>query len=138
MENIKLKEFNKYLTNKKVAIIGLGVSNTPLIDYMYSNKANVSIFDEREKQSIPKDILNKINAYNFKLFTEKDCFKNLKNFDIIFRSPSCLPTRPELERERTRGAIVTTEIEMLMKLCPAKIIGVTGSDRKNHYNKSNL
>ena len=49
---------------------------------------------------------------------------------MIFRSPSCLPTKPELQAEIKRGAIVTTEIELLMKMCPSKIIGVTGSDGK--------
>jgi len=130
LDNKKLDEFNKYLNNRKVAIIGLGVSNTPLIDYMYSKKAEVTVFDERDKQSISEEVLDKINKYNFKLFTGKDCLTNLKNFDIIFRSPSCLPTRKELKTEANRGAIVTTEIEMLMKMCPCKIIGITGSDGK--------
>ena len=30
--NKKLEEFNNYIKGKKVAIIGLGVSNIPLID----------------------------------------------------------------------------------------------------------
>lgn len=54
----------------------------------------------------------------------------MHNFDIIIRSPSCLPTIPELEEEEKRGAIVTTEIELLMKMCPCQIIGITGSDGK--------
>ena len=45
----------------------------------------------------------------------KDSLQQLKGFDIIFRSPSCLPTKPELVAEKERGAIVTTEIEQLMK-----------------------
>ena len=49
---------------------------------------------------------------------------------LFFRSPSCLPTRTELVEEEKRGALVTTEIEMLMKMCPCKIVGVTGSDGK--------
>ena len=41
-----------------------------------------------------------------------------------------MPTTKELKKEEERGAIVTTEIEMLIKMCPAKVIGVTGSDGK--------
>ena len=41
-----------------------------------------------------------------------------------------MPTIPEIEKEATRGAIVTTEVELLMKMCPCKIIGITGSDGK--------
>lgn len=129
-KNKKLEEFNKNLFNKKVAIIGLGVSNIPLIDYIYDKKAKVTVFDDREEEKIPKEIIDKIEKYKFETSLGKDNLSKLKNFDIIFRSPSCLPTKTELEEEAKNGAIVTTEIEMLMEMCPAKIIGVTGSDGK--------
>ena len=130
VENKKLKEFEEYIKFRKVAIIGLGVSNIPLLDYMYEKKAKVSIFDERNIENIPKEIMDKIENYGFEYNFGKNCLENLKGFDLIFRSPSCLPTRYELQQEENRGAIVTTEIEMLMKMCPCKIIGVTGSDGK--------
>ncbi len=129
-ENKKLKEFNEYLKNRKVAIIGLGVSNLPLLKYMNEKQAKVTVFDEKEKQDVPRKLLEKLDKYKANAFFGKNCFENLKGFDIIFRSPSCLPTRKELVLEKQRGAIITSEIEMLMKLAPCKIIGVTGSDGK--------
>ena len=128
--NENLEEFNNYLKFKKVAIIGLGVSNLPLLDYMYEKNAKVTVFDEKEEKNIEKNILEKLKNYKFDYFFGKNCFENLKGFDIIFRSPSFLPTRKELVEEEKRGAIITSEIEMLMKLTPATIIGVTGSDGK--------
>ena len=128
--NKKLNEFNDYIRYRKVAIIGLGVSNIPLLDYLYEKKANVTIFDEREYNQIPKDVNEKISKYGFVLHFGKNCLQYLKNFNVIFRSPSCLPTKPELVEEANRGALVTTEVELLMKMCPAKIIGITGSDGK--------
>ena len=129
-KNQKLIEFNKYLKKKKVAIIGLGVSNLPLLKYMYEKDADVTVFDEKEKEEIPRKLLERLQKYGANAFFGKECFKNLKGFDIIFRSPSCLPTRKELVEEKERGAIITSEIEMLMKIAPCKIIGVTGSDGK--------
>ena len=128
--NQKLNEFNEYIRYRKVAIIGLGVSNLPLLDYLYEKKANVTVFDEREYDKIPKDIIDKITKYGFILHLGNDCLQYLKNFNVIFRSPSCLPTKPELVEEANRGALVTTEVELLMEMCPAKIIGITGSDGK--------
>ena len=128
--NQKLNEFNEYIRYRKVAIIGLGVSNLPLLDYLYEKKANVTVFDEREYDKIPKDIIDKITKYGFILHLGNGCLQYLKNFNVIFRSPSCLPTKPELVEEANRGALVTTEVELLMEMCPAKIIGVTGSDGK--------
>ena len=129
-KNKKLEEFNEYIRYRKVAIIGLGISNIPLIDYMYDKKAKVTVFDDREENDISKEIMDKIKDYEFDYSFGQNNLDKLKNFDIIFRSPSCLPTKKELQEEEKRGAIVTTEIEMLMKMCPCKIIGVTGSDGK--------
>ena len=129
-ENEKLKEFNDYIRFRKVAVIGLGVSNLPLLDYLYDKKAQVTVFDERTIDEIDSNIITKINTYEFGTSFGKNCLEKLKGFNIIFRSPSCLPTRPELQEEANRGAIVTTEVEMLMEMCPCKIVGVTGSDGK--------
>ena len=128
--NTKLIEFNKYLENRKVAILGLGVSNLPLIDYLHDNKAQVTVFDEKEIDAIPKDIMDKITKYAMEFSLGKNALSKLVGFDLIFRSPSILPTHPMLEAESDRGAIVTTEIEMLIEMCPSKVIGITGSDGK--------
>ena len=128
--NKKLEEFNEYIRFRKVAVIGLGVSNMPLLEYLYEKKAQVTVFDERTIDEIPSETINKINTYEFSYSFGKNCLEKLNGFNIIFRSPSCLPTRAELQKEADRGAIVTTEVEMLMEICPCKIVGVTGSDGK--------
>lgn len=129
-ENEKLKEFEEYIVNRKVAIIGLGVSNLPLIDYFHEKKACVTVFDSREIGEIPKDLMDKITNYSIEFSFGKNYLSKLKEYDLILRSPSCLPTVNELEEEAKRGAIVTTEVELLMKMCPCQIIGITGSDGK--------
>ncbi len=129
-QNKKLQEFNEYIRFRKVAVIGLGVSNLPLLDYLYEKKAEVTVFDDKTIDSLSKDIIQKITNYGFNFSFGENSLEKLHNFDLIFRSPSCLPSRLELQAEAKRGAIVTTEIELLMKMCPSTIIGVTGSDGK--------
>ena len=128
--NQKLEEFNQFIRFRKIAIIGLGVSNIPLLDYLYQKQAMVTVFDNRTIDDIPTEIMEKITNYGFTYSFGEKALEKLNNFAVIFRSPSCLPTQPELQREAKNGAIVTTEIELFMKMCPAKIIGVTGSDGK--------
>lgn len=77
-----------------------------------------------------KDIISKIEQYGMELFAGENYLQKLNGFDIIFRSPSCRPDLPEIQKELEKGAILTSEIEMLLELCPGKIIGVTGSDGK--------
>lgn len=129
--NEKLIEFNKYLScGRKVAIIGLGVSNIPLIDYLHDLKSDVTVFDSREIDNIDKVLVDKIVDYSMSFSFGARYLEKLVGFDIIFRSPSCLPTVPELVAEESRGAIITTEVEMVVELAPCKVIGVTGSDGK--------
>ena len=130
MENLKLKAFENNVRGKRVAVIGLGISNIPLIDYLHDLGANVEVFDQREVEDLDQDVVEKIKGYNFKLVTGKNALHFLRGFNIIFRSPSCLPTTLQLVSEHKRGAVVTSEIEMLMNTCPCKVIGVTGSDGK--------
>lgn len=128
--NDKLQEFERYIYNKKVAIIGLGVSNLPLLDYFADKGAHVTVFDKRQIDDIDKSILDKITSHCIKFSFGEHNLINLVGFDIIFRSPTCRPDTPELKAESLRGAIVTSEIEMVVELCPGKVIGVTGSDGK--------
>ena len=70
--NQKLIEFNNNLIGKKIAIIGLGVSNRPLLDYFREIDCSVSIFSEKE---IEEDI----TTYGYDVYVGK-----LKNGEIDF------------------------------------------------------
>ena len=129
-KNERLEEFNNYLKNRKVAIIGLGVSNIPLLDYMNKKEARITVFYDRTIDKIPIEPLEKIRKYEINSYFGEESLKNLKDFDIIFRSPSCMPNREELQEEVKRGAVLTSEIEMVLQMSPSTIIGVTGSDGK--------
>lgn len=129
-KNEKLLQFNSYVKTKKIAIIGLGVSNSPLIDYFHNLGAVLAVFDNRDIATIDKKIMDKIYKYNIKFSFGENYLSKLEGFDIIFRSPSCRPDEPEIVAEVDRGAVLTSEIEMLLELCPGKTIGVTGSDGK--------
>ena len=122
--NSKLNEFNKRLLNGKVAIIGLGVSNLPLLDYLYNlGCKDVVLFNDKE-------ISVDVSKYGYQVYEGDGYLDHLVGFDIIFRAPGCLPSQEELVREKDRGAYITTEVEEVLKLSPAKTIGVTGSDGK--------
>lgn len=130
MENKKLEEFERYLRGKKVAIIGIGVSNIPLLDYLYKLNAEVTAFDQKDIADINQEAIKNLNEYSFKLISGADALNELSGFDIIFRSPSCRPDTPQIVEELERGAVLTSEIEMVLKLAPCKIIGVTGTEGK--------
>lgn len=128
--NENLEEFKRYIKGKYVAVIGLGVSNTPLIRYLMDLDANITVFDKKEEEELNSALCEEYALQGVKFSLGENYLDNLNGYDIIFRSPSMRPDHPAIERELNRGAILTSEIEMLIDLCPGKIIGVTGSDGK--------
>ena len=129
--NEKLIEMNEFLQEKKIAIIGVDFNNLKLLEHLYNIQADdVMVFDKREIEYINGDLMDKVITYGMEFSLGENCFNKLDGFDIIFRSPDYLPIIPEILKEEQRGAIITSELELFMQLCPAPIIGVAGTDGK--------
>lgn len=124
---MNLTEYNNKLKSSKIAILGLGVSNIPLLEYLHNLGCNVVVFNTKP---LDKNLIDKLNIYKIKYYNEENAFDYLHGFDIIFRSPSILPTRKELVIAKEEGSVITSEIRELLHLAPCKVIGVTGSDGK--------
>ena len=125
--NKKLEEYNNKLKQSNIAILGLGVSNIPLLEYLYELGCNVTVFNTKELDS---NLIEKLDNLNVKYYIGENALDNLVGFDIIFRSPSILPTRKELVEASNNGSIITSEVREVLNLCPCKVIGITGSDGK--------
>ena len=128
--NENLEEFKKYIKGRYVAVMGMGISNTPLIRYLMDLDANITVFDRKTEEELDRALCEEYMLQGVKFSLGENYLDNLVGYDIIFRSPSMRPDIPPIEKELDRGAILTSEIEMLIDLCPGKIIGVTGSDGK--------
>ena len=128
--NKKYRDYINELKSKKIAIIGLGVSNLPLIKILINEQCDVTLFDNKVLENMEEATSKYIIENNIKTSLGTNYLENLSGFDVIFRSPSMLPTNHYLMEEAKRGAVITTEIEQVIKLSPSKIIGITGSKGK--------
>ncbi len=128
--NSKLLEFNKSIEGKKVAILGIGVSNAPIIEYFANLDCEVSVFDSKEENEVDEEIKQKCKKFDVTCYFGKDNLKNLHGFDYIFRSPIIRPDTKEIAAEVKKGAILTSEVKEVIQLSNSHIIGVTGSDGK--------
>ena len=122
------KQFFSQLKGKKIAMCGIGVSNTPLILNFLKQGARVIACDRRERELIG-NIADELETAGAELKLGEGYLDNLE-VDIIFRTPGMNFHLPELERARKRGIAVTSEMEVFFDLCPATIFAVTGSDGK--------
>lgn len=132
MENVsnkKVERYKRYLKDKKVAVIGIGISNTPLIRYLADLGVNVTAFDRNEKKKL-EPVLKKLKEFDIKYSLGSGYLEKLKGFDIVFKTPGMRYDVPELLRAKQEGSEITSEMEVFFELCPARIFAVSGSDGK--------
>ena len=123
-----IKHFWDNISSKKIALCGIGVSNTPLIMNFLEKGARVYACDKRSREQIG-ELADKIEAAGAELRLGADYLADLE-VDIIFRTPGMSFYLPELTAARKKGIAVTSEMEVFFDLCPATIFAVTGSDGK--------
>lgn len=122
-------EFKEFIKNKKVAVVGIGVSNIPLIDFLYELGAQVTAFDKKDIKSLGDTGLEFSNK-GIKLELGENYLDKLEGFDVVFKTPSMRIDNPALVKAKESGAYITSEMEEFIKYCPAKIFAITGSDGK--------
>ncbi|MBP5165949.1 MAG: UDP-N-acetylmuramoyl-L-alanine--D-glutamate ligase [Oscillospiraceae bacterium] len=112
---MKLNEYVSALKNKRVAVIGIGVSNEPLIKLLRDGGVDVTARDKTRKGE----------ELGVRLITGEGYLDDIDE-DVVFRSPGIRPDKIKLRP----GAVLTSEMEAFFELCPCPIIAVTGSDGK--------
>ena len=127
--NNKLEQFKKDVRNKKVAVMGIGISNIPLIKYLVNFGVDVTAFDKSPEEKLT-DAFNELKGLSVKYSIGPDYLSTLNGFDLIFRTPGMRPDLPELVEAVSNGSELTSEMEVFLKLCPAQVFAVTGSDGK--------
>lgn len=122
------KQFFEQIAGKRIAICGIGVSNTPLIEKFIDMGARVVACDRRTREQIG-ELADRLENKGAELRLGEDYLKNLE-VDMIFRTPGMRFDLPELQKARDNGIAVTSEMEVFFELCPATVFAVTGSDGK--------
>lgn len=122
-------DFKNFIKGKKTAVVGIGVSNRPLIDFLLKLGAKVSAFDKKDQEQLGKTG-DELKDKGVQLVLGETYLDQLQGFDVVFKTPSMRIDSPALVKSKNEGAYITSEMEEFIRYCPAKIYGVTGSDGK--------
>jgi UDP-N-acetylmuramoylalanine--D-glutamate ligase len=123
--------FEQYFTSlkgKKIAVLGLGVSNQPLVRLLLSYGCDVTGCDRTPREKLDAAVLE-LETMGCKLSLGDGYLDNLEA-DLVFRTPGMHPGNPALVALAAQGAEVTSEMEIFFEVCPCGILAVTGSDGK--------
>jgi UDP-N-acetylmuramoylalanine--D-glutamate ligase len=126
--NSKYHSFREFINKKEIAVIGIGISNIPLIKLLRSLGGKVCAFDKKNKEQLGK-IYDELENHGVSFSLGDNYLKSL-NHEIIFKTPGIRYDIPELLEAEKNGSIITSEMEVFFEICPCKIIGITGSDGK--------
>ena len=125
---MRFEEYLSSLHSKTVAVIGIGVSNRPLIELLLSRGVAVTACDKKDRAALGP-LAEELEGKGCRLRLGPDYLKDLTE-DVIFRTPGMRPDLPELTAAVERGSVLTSEMEVFFAVCPCPIIAVTGSDGK--------
>ena len=124
-----LKGYMNSLKGKRVAVIGLGVSNTPLVERLLDAGVTVLACDKRRREDF-NGLIESLERRGLEAALGPDYLEHLEGADVIFRTPGLRPDLPQIAKAVEAGAKLTSEMEVFLALCPCRIIAVTGSDGK--------
>lgn len=116
------------LKDKKIAVLGLGVSNRPLVRLLLDFGCNVTGCDKTPREKLDGEVLE-LEKAGCTLHVGENYLDGVEA-DVVFRTPGMHPANPAIQALVSRGAQVTSEMEVFFEVCPCTILAVTGSDGK--------
>ena len=100
-----MNAFESYFTSlqgKRIAVLGLGVSNRPLVRLLLEFGCNVTGCDRTEREKLDTEVLE-LESAGCTLKVGEGYLEGLEA-DIVFRTPGMHPGNPALEALRAKGA----------------------------------
>lgn len=125
---IPFEAYFENLRGKRVAVLGLGVSNRPLVRLLLEFGCIVYGGDRTEREKLDAEVLE-LEKLGCKLYLGEHFYEEM-SADVAFRTPGMHPDSPAVTALRNSGATITSEMEAFFQVCPCDIIAVTGSDGK--------
>ncbi|WP_142413493.1 UDP-N-acetylmuramoyl-L-alanine--D-glutamate ligase [Hathewaya massiliensis] len=123
-------EFKTFIKDKKVGVVGIGVSNVPLIYFLLDLGAKITALDKKTEDKLDESLLVDFKRRGVNLKLGESYLDDLTPFNVIFKSPSMRIDNEAFVKAKESGSYITSEMEEFVRYCPAKIYGVTGSDGK--------
>lgn len=113
---------------RRVLVVGLGVNNRPLLPYFAERGVEVVAADRRPRADLDLEGLP-ARAW----CTGPDYLREairLGPYDEVYLTPGMVKDGPEIQALTRAGARLRCETDLFLALCPAPVIGITGSAGK--------
>lgn len=120
--------FCDFAKNKSFSLIGVGVSNLPLVSFLYNAGTKSVVVRDLKKTQEDQQIKEAVSS-GAKTVLGDDYLAKLEE-DVIIRSPGIRPDIPAFLEAKDRGSELYCETDLFFRFCPCQSFAVTGSDGK--------
>jgi UDP-N-acetylmuramoylalanine--D-glutamate ligase len=121
------------LQDKQVLVMGLGRfgGGADVVRFMAQQGACVTVTDRASPDALTDslDQLSDLSGITYHLGDHT--WADFEDADLIVVNPAVPPETPFLQRARDLGIAMTTQINLLLSLCPATVVGITGANGKS-------
>src|SRR5687767_5482908 len=114
------------LRGKRVTVVGLGIEGTSLVPFLVQAGAQVTVSDNKPAEALAANLAS-IEGLPVRLSLGSNRLEDCEGADIIFVSQGVPLDIPALVAARERGVPFSSSTKLFMELCPAPILGITGS-----------
>jgi len=118
------------LRRSRIAVIGLGVSNQALLRFLLARGVRHVAAGDAKTQDSLGPAAGWLASLPITLRLGPGYLDILEDADIVFLTPGIRKHLPEITAARDRGARLSSEIGLLLELCRARTVGITGSAGK--------
>lgn len=126
-----IQEYLASLRGKRVAVLGIGVSNTPLIKMLLRADVEVTACDKRQREDFGGQA-EELESLGGRAAPGPGLSGRLDH-DVIFRTPGLRPDVPQLLAARERGSTITSEMEVFFQVLPLQNHRGDRQRRKDHH-----
>lgn len=120
------------LSGLRVTVVGLGHFGGGLgvTQWLYSQGARVTVSDKAPAEKL-KDSVAALAGLDVTLHLGEHVEADFLDTDLLVVSPAVPPEMPLLQQAMAKGIPCTTEINLFLQRCPARVAGITGAVGKS-------
>ncbi len=117
-------------TDRKVAVLGAGLSGTAAAHLLKDEGAAVTVLDSAEERTILKTTIDGMRARGIQVICGPAAEQDSAHYELVVRSPGIDPASPLGRNFAARGIEMIGELELGWRALHAPVIAITGTNGK--------
>lgn len=118
------------LAGKRLAVLGAAREGASTARWLLAQGFKVTVCD-RNAALASEPLYAELTGSSARWVLGDGYLAGLEDYDVLFRSPGLPYVSPEIQAAKAAGVAVSSQTKLFFELCPAPIIGISGTKGKS-------